>query len=136
MHIALIGLGRMGRILGEVARERGHAVHAIDPRAEGAEFREISEASLDGVDLCFEFTHPESAVENIRKAAALGKSVVTGTTGWFPRLEEVKALVEEAGIGFLYGSNFSLGVNIFYALVRRAAEPVPLPRQWWRQRSQ
>ncbi len=122
MKIALIGYGKMGRIVRDTARERGHTVWAIDPNAPGADFQEIDEESLSGADLCIEFTHPECAAGNIQKAAALGKNMVCGTTGWFDRLDEVRTLVEKAKIGFLHGSNFSFGVNLFYALVRRAAE--------------
>lgn len=122
MKIALIGYGKMGRIVAETARARGHTVWSIDPDAAGADFRRIDEASLAGADLCMEFTHPGCALDNIRKAAALGKSMVCGTTGWHDRLDEARALVEAAGTGFLHGSNFSPGVNLLFALVRRAAE--------------
>jgi 4-hydroxy-tetrahydrodipicolinate reductase len=115
MKIALIGYGKMGREIDSVAREQGETVaevfeidHIVQPNA------------LADVDVCIEFTTPDAAINNIRAAAAAGKDIVVGTTGWYEHLPEVRQIVRESGL--LYSSNFSLGVNIFFRIVSRAAE--------------
>ena len=73
-------------------------------------------------DVCVEFTTPDAVVENIRRVAELGVNLVVGTTGWHNRLEEVQGIVESAGVGMVYGANFSIGVNLFYHVAQAAAE--------------
>ncbi len=119
MNIAIIGYGKMGHIIEEIALEKGlKVVSKIDPVAEGATHKEISSESLKGVDVCIEFTAPDIAVENVKKIAALGKNIVVGTTAWYERIEEVKDAVEDNKIGFIYSPNFSVGVNIFFRLIK------------------
>ena len=72
--------------------------------------------------MCIDFTTPDAAVENIRRVAALGVNLVVGTTGWHGRLEEVRKIIDNAGVGMVYAPNFSIGVNLFYRLVRAASE--------------
>lgn len=121
MRIALIGYGRMGRLIKAIAEERGHFVRTIDPQAEGADFAEIDGAALDGIDVCIDFSHPGCALANIDRISAFGRSLVMGTTGWYGKLEEVRQMIAARGSGFLYASNFSIGVNAFTRIVRRAA---------------
>ena len=122
MNLAVIGYGRMGRAVCAAAVARGHGVRTLDPRAKDADFAEITPEALAGVEVCLEFTRPGAAADNLLRLTALGKDVVCGTTGWYARLGEVKAAVEAAGTGLLHGANFSLGVHLFFRVVRRAAE--------------
>lgn len=113
MKIALIGYGKMGREIEKIALERGHEIACIidvnnPEKFDSPEFR--------SADVAIEFTSPESALHNYRKAFAANIPVVSGTTGWLERLDEVKAACENEGQTFFYASNFSLGVNIFFAL--------------------
>lgn len=122
MEIAIIGYGRMGHEIERLAVQRGHRVGSIiDPAAEGALFKEITAESLEGVDVAIEFTSPKTAVANIEKAAALGVNMVVGTTGWSDEVKKVKKIVEDAGTGLVYAPNFSVGINIFYEIVKKAS---------------
>jgi 4-hydroxy-tetrahydrodipicolinate reductase len=115
MRIAIIGFGKMGREVEAVAREQGEAVvrvFDIEPA--------VKPESLADVDICFEFSTPEAALSNIRVAVEARKDIVVGTTGWYQHLPEIRQSVKDSGL--LYSPNFSLGVNIFFRLVRRAAE--------------
>ncbi len=123
MKVSLVGFGGMGHILLAVAKEQGIEVASIvDPDAEGATHKEINEESVGKVDVCIDFTTPEAALENIEKYCKLGKNAVVATTGWYDSLEKVKKMVEEAGIGLIYASNFSIGVNAFFRMVEKAAK--------------
>lgn len=123
MNIALIGYGKMGQIVHKIAQEKNFNITSIvDPQHPDANFKEINSESLKNVDVCIDFTHPEVAVENIQKIAKEGKNIIMATTGWLDRIEEVKKIIEENQVGFLYASNFSLGVNIFLKLVKQAAQ--------------
>ncbi len=123
MNIALIGYGKMGQIVHKVAQEKNFNIKSlIDSKNPEADFQEINAESLKDVDVCIDFTHPEVAVENIKQIANEGKNIVMATTGWLDRIEEVKQIVTEKQIGFLHASNFSLGVNIFFKLVKQAAQ--------------
>lgn len=81
----------------------------------------ISEKSIVDADVCIDFTHPESALENIKKSATLGKNIVVGTTGWYDGLDEARKIVMENGVGLLYSPNFSLGVALFLEIISEAA---------------
>jgi len=110
MRIVLIGYGKMGRTIDGLAQSRGGDVVA---RLDAGE----SVADAPDADVAIEFTHPESALGNIRACAERGLPVVVGTTGWFQHLDEVKAM----GSPVVYGANFSIGVNLFSRIVREAA---------------
>ncbi|MDR1382136.1 MAG: 4-hydroxy-tetrahydrodipicolinate reductase [Tannerella sp.] len=119
MKIALVGYGKMGRIIEQTARERGHViVSAIDIN----NMEEFDSDSFRSADVAIEFTTPATAVDNYRKCFAAGIPVVSGTTGWTERLGEIKKLCGEEGQTFFYASNFSIGVNIFFALNRYLAK--------------
>ncbi len=118
MKLALVGYGKMGRMIEAVALERGHEiVSIIDPKAF---HKQITQESLGLADLCIDFTTPDSVVTNVRAYAALKKNCVVGTTGWHEQLSIVKGLVDQAGIGLLSSPNFSLGVQLFMRLVAGA----------------
>ena len=122
MRIALIGFGKMGKEIARLAKEQGIAVVAkIDPVAPEADFKEISKEAIAAADVCIDFSQPGAVVENVKKIASFGKNIVVGTTGWLEKEQEVKKAVEKNGIGLVYASNFSLGVNAFYRIVAQAA---------------
>ena len=121
-NIALVGYGKMGKILETLATEKGHAITAIvDPYAEGC-YPDITQEALSGADVCIDFTHPNVVVNNIKQIAALGKNMVIGTTGWYKQMDDIKQTVEENGVGLIWSGNFSIGVNALFALVGHAAK--------------
>lgn len=121
MNIALVGYGKMGKMIEGIAEARGHAVVArfdIDNNVDGAG---LTAAALAGVEAAIEFTMPETAITNIRRLVTLNVPTVVGTTGWLAHLDEVKQLVAAHNAAFVYGSNFSIGMNLFFKLVRDAS---------------
>jgi 4-hydroxy-tetrahydrodipicolinate reductase len=119
MKIALIGYGKMGKLIEEIALQREHKIVAkIHPS--GA-LTSIDENSVKQADVCIDFSHPSYALDNIRTLAALNKNVVMGTTGWYEEIETVKKIVKEQDIGFLFSPNFSIGVLLFKKIVESAA---------------
>lgn len=128
MKIALVGYGKMGHMLARAASLRGHeVVCTVDPFAEDAnvvtgDVKAMADAIVkSGAEGVIEFSHPTSVLANIRALVPTGIPLVVGTTGWQGELESVKALVAEHGSPFLYSSNFSVGVNLFYRMVSNAA---------------
>jgi len=120
--IALIGYGKMGKILETLAAEKGHTITAIvDPYAEDC-YKEITQEALSGADVCIDFTHPTVVVNNIKQTAALGKNMVIGTTGWYDQMDDVKQVVAANGVGLIWSGNFSIGVNALFAIVSYAAK--------------
>ncbi len=118
MKIALIGYGKMGHAIEQIAIARGHSiVCTID--ADNAE--EFDSEAFASADVAIEFSTPATAVDNYLKAFSRGVKVVSGTTGWLSRMPEVKALCQDGGATLFWTSNFSLGVNIFFALNRYLA---------------
>lgn len=119
MNIAIVGYGKMGHTIEKIALERGIKVKAkIDPVADGATHRDITKEALKNVDVCIEFTTPDIALGNIKKIAALKKNIVVGTTGWYGNLEEARKTAKENGVGIIYSPNFSIGVNVFFRLIK------------------
>ncbi|MEC4114744.1 4-hydroxy-tetrahydrodipicolinate reductase [Myroides pelagicus] len=109
MKIALLGYGKMGKIIERIALERGHEIV----------LRKTSESSFNGIekaDVAIDFSVPSSAVENIKAALDAQVPVISGTTGWLEHYDEITSYCNEQEGAFLYGSNFSLGVNIFFKL--------------------
>lgn len=120
LKIALIGYGKMGKMIEQMAVMRDHEIVAIiDPEKEN---REITLDALSAADVCIEFTRPDAVLDNIRKTLRLGKNIVVGTTGWSDSLESVERWVTESGAGLFYASNFSLGINLFLKTVEHAAD--------------
>jgi 4-hydroxy-tetrahydrodipicolinate reductase len=120
--LALIGLGKMGTVLRQLAPQRGWEVVATIGSAENREAKGITRASLRGADVAIEFTTPEAAVANVRAAVSAGCPIVVGTTGWHGELSDVaKRVIAEHG-AMLTAPNFSLGVNAFEQIVALAAK--------------
>jgi len=112
----------MGRMIERVAVQKGHTICArVDPYVAEADGAKLDTSLLNDADVCIEFTHPESVLDNIKEILNLKKSLVVGTTGWFDHLDEVQKWVHHANVGLIYAPNFSLGVNIFYKIVEHAA---------------
>ena len=119
MKIALIGFGKMGKTIEQIARQRGHQIVSIIDINNTADFD--SEA-FRSADVAIEFTTPATALGNYMRCFEANVPVVSGTTGWLSHLDEVKAKCEQEGKTFFYASNFSVGVNIFFALNRYLAK--------------
>ncbi len=111
MNIALIGYGKMGRIIEEIAIERGHQVPLI---IDADNRDQISSAELSDIDVAIDFSTPPSAIENIYLCFEADVPVVVGTTGWYDQLPEIEEACLRSNKSLLYGSNFSIGVNIFF----------------------
>jgi 4-hydroxy-tetrahydrodipicolinate reductase len=123
MKIALIGYGKMGREVEQVALQKGHQITArIDPIAAGRTAFEISAESVKSADICVEFSQPQAVMDNVEKAARFKKPMVVGTTGWYEQLSRIEAAVQREQTGLVYAPNFSLGVNLFYRIAETAAQ--------------
>jgi 4-hydroxy-tetrahydrodipicolinate reductase len=122
LKVALLGYGKMGKAIEALAPQRGFEVRLVMDIDINAQGQAITPENFAGVDVCIDFTTPDAVVENIRRVAALGVNLVVGTTGWHDRLEEVGTVIDSAGVGMVYAPNFSIGVNLFYRLVRAATE--------------
>jgi 4-hydroxy-tetrahydrodipicolinate reductase len=120
MNLLLLGRGKTGSLVQIVAHERGHSVCVLGS-ADNPEGRGLSHAALNNVDVVIDFTTPHAVVRNIERCAELKKNIVVGTTGWYGEIPRLRQLVERSGIGLLYAANFSLGVNLFFDIVRTAA---------------
>ncbi len=118
MRIALIGYGKMGKAIEEIALHRGHEIVL---RIDQPNLHEFTRENLSKADAAIEFTGPHSAYDNVKKCLEFGVPVVSGSTGWTGRLDELKKLREEKNGAFAYSSNFSVGVNIFFEINKRLA---------------
>jgi 4-hydroxy-tetrahydrodipicolinate reductase len=119
MNIALIGYGKMGHEIEKVAMQRGHKIISIIDINNPEEF---NSPAFKSADVAIEFSMPDSASENYRKCFKANSPVVAGTTGWLEHMDEVKKVCAEQGQTFFYASNYSLGVNIFFALNKYLAK--------------
>tara|TARA_R110002050_G_scaffold83381_4_gene178206 strand:+ start:5280 stop:5993 length:714 start_codon:yes stop_codon:yes gene_type:complete len=115
MKVAIIGYGRMGHIIEQKLEERGHTIVARF-NSQGIDLNELKKA-----EIAIEFSKPESAFSNIKTALETNIPVVSGTTGWLEHYQDITALSEKKQVGFLYASNFSLGVNLFFAINKKLA---------------
>jgi len=118
MKIALIGYGKMGKAIEEIAVSRGHEIVLKIDEYNLAEF---NKKNVSSADVAIEFTGPHSAYDNVKKALEFDVSLVCGSTGWLDHLDEIKKLCMERGGSFIYASNFSVGVNIFFEINKKLA---------------
>jgi len=116
MRVLVLGQGKTGKLVSEVATERGHSVHVLDV-TENANATALTPPFLSGFDVVIDFTTPEAVVQNLRACLATGTRAVVGTTGWYAKLPEMRGLAERKGAGLLYGTNFSIGVQVMMELV-------------------
>ncbi len=120
LNLLVLGRGKTGSLVAEVARERGHRVQSIDELDNpGAAWLTVEH--LRDVDVVIDFTAPDAVLANIEACVRARKAMVVGTTGWYGEMDRVRSLVEEAGTGFVFGANFSYGVNLFFQIVKAAA---------------
>ena len=125
MKIAIVGYGQMGQLIEKCLSERNmEVISIIDPVHPSATCREFSEEAVEGVDVCICFTQPEAAIKNIEDACRAKKQIVIGTTGWLDQMQYVRDLVSKSGVGLVYSSNFSVGVNIYFKLIEQAAQVI------------
>jgi 4-hydroxy-tetrahydrodipicolinate reductase len=123
MKIALLGYGRMGKTIENIAKARGHEIVAIIDK-------DNPKDSLNDAEVAINFSIPSAAVENIKHALNEGVAVVCGTTGWLNSLSDIESLCTSKKGAFLYASNFSLGVNIFFALNEKLAQIMGQHKQY------
>jgi 4-hydroxy-tetrahydrodipicolinate reductase len=120
MHILIAGRGKTGSLVAEVALERKHRVRAV-ASSENTGGAALTQRALADVDMVVDFTTPRSVIANMEACIRAGKNMVVGTTGWYDDVPRMRALVEAAGTGLVYASNFSIGVNLFFEVARTAA---------------
>ena len=116
--LAVVGAGKMGQLVEQLAPEHGFEVCAKFSRAN---IVSLSRETLRGAAVAIEFSSPAAASENLRKLAKLGVNTVCGTTGWYEELPQIRQTVAEAQTALVYGANFSVGVNLFFEMVTQAA---------------
>ncbi len=119
MKIAIIGYGKMGKTIERIAKERGHEIVSIIDVNNQEDFQS---AAFRSADVAIEFTVPSIALENYNRAFAADVPVVSGTTGWTEHINRIKQEVETKGYTLFWSSNFSLGVNVFFALNKYLAK--------------
>jgi 4-hydroxy-tetrahydrodipicolinate reductase len=121
MLFLVLGKGKTGSLVAEIASERGHGVRSLDIH-ENREASALTAPTLAGVDAVIDFTNAESAVENMRAVLALGCRIVVGTTGWYSQLAAMKELAHRRRGALLYGTNFSIGVQKLFRLTAELAK--------------
>ena len=124
MLFLVLGRGKTGSVIADVAAEHGHGVQVLGEE-ENRNAMALTAPFLAGFDTVIDFTTPEAAVLNMRACLANGAHMVVGTTGWYDQLDDMRSLAARKGAGFLYGANFSIGVEAFYRLARELAVAVP-----------
>ena len=127
MKIALLGYGKMGREIEAIATERGHSItHRITSQNRAG----LTAKALEESDVAIEFSRPENAVANLLLCFEAGIPVVTGTTGWYDRMEKVQEACREKNGALVYATNFSVGVNIFFKLNQLLARVMKQYKQY------
>lgn len=111
MNITLLGYGKMGQIIEKFALQRGHQIHLI---VDENNRQDISPSDLVGADVAIDFSRPEAATSNIALCFEANIPIVVGTTGWYDQLQDIKKRCLDGNNSLLYGSNFSIGVNVFF----------------------
>jgi 4-hydroxy-tetrahydrodipicolinate reductase len=123
MKISIVGYGAMGQLVEQCALERKIEIGSIiDPFQTAATHKSFSEESMAGIDVCVCFSQPDVAMENIKDICQWKKQAVIATTGWTDQMADVEKRVGDAGIGMVYSSNFSLGVNIFFKIIEKTSQ--------------
>ena len=121
MNLAIVGYGKMGRLIDQLAPEYGFDVKLRLDVDNNSKFEGLTKENFRGIDAAIEFSNPSAAIENIERLARIGVNSVIGTTGWFGEIARARKAVESAGMGLVWSSNFSVGVNVFTQLVAEAA---------------
>ena len=118
MRIALIGYGKMGKAIEEVALHRGHEIVL---KIDQPNLYDLTKENMAKADAAIEFTSPHTAYENVKSCIEFGTPVVCGSTGWTERMEEMKKICTDKNGSFIYSSNYSVGVNIFFEVNKKLA---------------
>jgi 4-hydroxy-tetrahydrodipicolinate reductase len=121
MKIAIVGYGKMGRMIERLAEARGITVALRLDEFNNADYAGITASNFNGIDVAIEFSTPHTVVGNIERIAGLGVNLVIGTTGWSEHIPHVRDLVDKCGIGLVWSPNYSIGVNAFFRIVNAAA---------------
>jgi len=120
MNFLILGRGKTGSMVAEVAFSRRHHVRVLSS-ADNAGASALTPDSLAAIDVVIDFTTPAAVIANAEACIRAGKNLVVGTTGWYEQLPRLREMVLSAKTGFLYGSNFSIGVNLFFEIAATAA---------------
>jgi 4-hydroxy-tetrahydrodipicolinate reductase len=130
MNILILGRGKTGSLVAEVARQRRHNIQVVGA-SENAVAAALTEEKLRAIDVVIDFTAPSCVVSHIEACVQANKNVVVGTTGWHGELDRVRKLIEHQGTGLIYAANFSIGVNLFLEVARASA--AALRHDYWGQ---
>jgi 4-hydroxy-tetrahydrodipicolinate reductase len=120
MELLILGRGKTGSLVAEIAGQRRHKVRLVGA-TDNAGAAALTPEKLHDIDIVIDFTAPHCVIGNIEACVRAGKNMVVGTTGWYAQLDRIKEFVRERGTGFLYAANFSVGVNLFLEIARSAA---------------
>lgn len=122
MNILVLGRGKTGSLVADVARQRGHHVNVLGAR-DNPQASALTPEALAPIDMVIDFTTPTAVLGNVEACMRAKKSIVVGTTGWYGELPRIRQMVEDPGrgSGLLYAANFSIGVNLFFEVARSAA---------------
>jgi 4-hydroxy-tetrahydrodipicolinate reductase len=120
MRLVVLGRGKTGSLVAEVARERRHEVVALSGR-DNEHARGLTAATLHNVDVVIDFSTPAAVLENMAACAQHKRNMVVGTTGWYGEMPRIRTLIEQSGTGLVWAANFSVGVNLFFDIARAAA---------------
>jgi len=120
MNLLILGCGKTGSVVAEVARQRRHHVRTLDVE-ENADACALTPSFLAPFDVAIDFTTPGAVIANAEACIGAKKNLVVGTTGWYEQLPRLREMVLSADTGFLYGSNFSIGVNLFFEIAATAS---------------
>jgi 4-hydroxy-tetrahydrodipicolinate reductase len=120
LKLLVLGRGKTGALVAEIAKERQHQVHSLSSQ-DNQDGRALTPATLREIDAVIDFTTPHAVIPNIIRCVEARVPVVVGTTGWYQHIEKVRELATERKVGVLYGSNFSIGMNFFFKAVQAVA---------------
>jgi 4-hydroxy-tetrahydrodipicolinate reductase len=120
MNILILGRGKTGTLVAEVATERKHHMRVAGAK-ENAACAALTPEKLSDIDVVIDFTTPHCVLANIEACVKAGRNMVVGTTGWYNEIDRIRTLVEQHGTGLVYAANFSVGVNLFFDVTRAAA---------------
>lgn len=118
MRVLVLGHGKTGKLVAEVAHQHGHGVHILDAK-ENRDATALTPPFVAGFDVVIDFTTPEAVLQNMRACLATGARMVIGTTGWYDKLQDMRALAERRNAGLLYGTNYSVGVQLMLQLAKQ-----------------
>jgi 4-hydroxy-tetrahydrodipicolinate reductase len=118
MRILILGQGKTGKLVADIAHERGHGVHVLDAK-ENRDAAALTAPFVAGFDVVIDFTTPDAVVQNMRACLATGAKMVIGTTGWYDKLNDMRSLTDRKGAGLMYGTNYSIGVQVMLELAEK-----------------